>query len=396
MKKLGLSVTSLLVFLIAIEALLQLSSFFIKPKPLSIKTDTKKLRILCVGESTTAHRYENIPSWPELLEKRLIEKGIQVQVINKGIVGTNSSIVLSQFPQWLNEYKPHIVISMLGINDVFYFNHQVIQGDLQEVLLHSRLYKFLTLLVSQLSPVTKQVSIVEPQELELLKSLFTEADCLTGNRDNYPQTIKKYTEVIEFIDSFKIKTKKVMVGVEPKFVEYYLDSYTSLGIIHERNNNLAKSIQVFEEGVKRHPNNYLFYHSLALYFSKNGQMKESKKAKKKALELEKEFGSPITKRNLNKLVDLTMSASALPVLMQYPRLNTASLKRSISKASKVHFVDNSNSFEKLIEVKGFDKVFYDNFAGSFGHCTEICNELIVSNIISSELLKSLNSFKERQ
>lgn len=74
-------------------------------------------RILCLGESTTACGGNN--SYPDQLEKILnhANSGVTFSVINKGVVGTNSTAIISSLEDNLNKYNPQMVIAMMGIND---------------------------------------------------------------------------------------------------------------------------------------------------------------------------------------------------------------------------------------------------------------------------------------
>jgi tetratricopeptide (TPR) repeat protein len=71
-------------------------------------------RILCLGESTTANQY------PALLETELNKRdtGVRFTVIDKGIPGRHTSDILDALESNLNEYRPDMVITMMGINDL--------------------------------------------------------------------------------------------------------------------------------------------------------------------------------------------------------------------------------------------------------------------------------------
>ncbi|HSV42984.1 MAG TPA: GDSL-type esterase/lipase family protein [Candidatus Bathyarchaeia archaeon] len=77
----------------------------------------KEFRILCIGESTTALGGEN--SYPAQLEKLLRQQAPEVfsRVINAGMVAKTSQDILDALPDYLDRYKPHLVIAMIGIND---------------------------------------------------------------------------------------------------------------------------------------------------------------------------------------------------------------------------------------------------------------------------------------
>jgi tetratricopeptide (TPR) repeat protein len=74
-------------------------------------------RILCIGESTTAWGLGN--SYPSQLQVALDAKfgAGKYSVINEGVSGTSTKIILERLPSLLDKYKPKIVISMMGIND---------------------------------------------------------------------------------------------------------------------------------------------------------------------------------------------------------------------------------------------------------------------------------------
>ena len=69
--------------------------------------------ILCLGESTTAGQ------WPKFLEEYLRQAGTRqdICVIDEGQDGTLSSLIRQRLPQLLEQYKPDIVITMVGINE---------------------------------------------------------------------------------------------------------------------------------------------------------------------------------------------------------------------------------------------------------------------------------------
>ena len=80
--------------------------------------DSKKIRILALGESTTADYFSrDISAWPRQLESRLLREGIDARVYNEGLPSTTSAMILSRVPEYLEKYRPQIVVAMMGIND---------------------------------------------------------------------------------------------------------------------------------------------------------------------------------------------------------------------------------------------------------------------------------------
>lgn len=74
--------------------------------------------VLVVGDSISAALgLESSQGWVSLLEKRLVEKGYDKQVVNASISGDTSTGGLSRLPALLAEHKPELVIIELGGND---------------------------------------------------------------------------------------------------------------------------------------------------------------------------------------------------------------------------------------------------------------------------------------
>lgn len=95
----------------------------------SIK-DKNTYRILCLGESTTQNH------WPPFLQEILNQRnrGIKFSVIDKGLGGTNTSAILERLEINIKQYQPHMVITMMGIND--YGAHMPIEYTLASVRNH--------------------------------------------------------------------------------------------------------------------------------------------------------------------------------------------------------------------------------------------------------------------
>lgn len=81
------------------------------------RIEGNEIIILCIGESTTAFFFEN--SWPSQLQRILnnLQDEKTFRVINKGIPSITTNEVSTNLPKYLDEYKPHFVLGMLGIND---------------------------------------------------------------------------------------------------------------------------------------------------------------------------------------------------------------------------------------------------------------------------------------
>ena len=77
----------------------------------------KEIVLLCIGESTTALKGKH--SWPIQLQTILnnIQDDRTFRVINKGVPGTSTGVILNKLPEYLATYKPDLVLAMVGLND---------------------------------------------------------------------------------------------------------------------------------------------------------------------------------------------------------------------------------------------------------------------------------------
>ncbi len=127
-----------LVALFLCEFVLRMGSLFVKDEihPMNIAKN-RKIRILCLGDSFTFGSGANPEfSYPAQLQRMLNDKMPKksFEVINLGSPGKNSSLLAQELPQIIKNYKPDIVLVMIGIND--YCNLQGIGDDFYE-------YKFI-------------------------------------------------------------------------------------------------------------------------------------------------------------------------------------------------------------------------------------------------------------
>ncbi len=128
--------------------------FYLQERHNHLSFSDTEYRILCLGESTTALGGED--SYPGQLERMLNEhsKTKRFTVINKGVIGTNTDYIREHVDQNLDQYKPQLVIVMMGVNDRFYFRPP--QGpqwlwQIQLYFKNFRVYKLVNLLYEHIT-----------------------------------------------------------------------------------------------------------------------------------------------------------------------------------------------------------------------------------------------------
>lgn len=108
------------------------------------------VRILCVGESTTALGGRN--SYPSQLQQLLNDRagGRRFVVINRGFPTASSSQIINELPGNLERFRPRVVVAMMGANDRGEnLPHRDRQGEQRSGLLYSLKLVRLALLLHQ-------------------------------------------------------------------------------------------------------------------------------------------------------------------------------------------------------------------------------------------------------
>lgn len=144
--KISIAIISIISSLIFLELGLQAASWVynskLKATNIAQPTLTKdEIRILCEGDSTTAFGFND--SWPkkleELLQKHFPQK--KIHVINDGVPASVMRETLRDLPEKLEKYKPHFVITLLGVNEKF--ANLIDEESSDSFLYRLRLFKFI-------------------------------------------------------------------------------------------------------------------------------------------------------------------------------------------------------------------------------------------------------------
>ncbi len=158
-KKIARVLLGLVLFLVLLEAGMRFGGFVL----LSIqefgnlRSAKQKgvYRILCIGESTTQGQY------PYLLEQVLNQRniGVHFSVIDKGRPGVNTLFIMNRVESYLAEYRPDMVVAMMGINDKSVRYYQDIPESDAWLFRHCRVYRFGRILYMHLLKKIKQEDI---------------------------------------------------------------------------------------------------------------------------------------------------------------------------------------------------------------------------------------------
>ena len=425
--------------------------YSIKNTPVISTRDS--IRILAVGESTTAPNViaQKDNSWPVYLAQILNAKvSRKIEVYNVGRPGTNTHYILEEIEKNLNAFNPHIVISLMGINDGNYFLSSRQKG----IWGHIKALRLFDWIVSSLA--TKTAS-VEQETWEKYKEQFSaETQKIYGrvqkdlsqifldSGNNIAAALNQYLSRATEMSSrhrwivYNLIAENIFrYGIAKKFSsennlnEIYRFGYQCLEktfsiipeqyLIHplimfahllDANENM-RGCQKLSELLKR--NTLTQDHIARLHLIKCDNIDLANIYKQYNIQIEASGMAPIqmTIQNYHALAEILKNRGVKYICMQYPTAKINELRAFFSAEAQslegnfhgnlyhdvadvqikkefqdIYFVENAN-FSPLRKDETDNRYFTDRFAGKFGHTTDIGSKKIAENV-SSVVLKIIN------
>ena len=391
-------------------------------------------RILCLGESMVALGGKD--SFPSQLESVLNQNdfGVKFAVINKGIPGGTSDLILEKLPDNIRQYSPNMVIVMMGVNDRGdVVLRQSKYFEIKRCLNHLKIlniFKYLVLYTVDTNREKKTYqSIFESENRKtLISDLFDSKKNKnidgvvnrqnSSDREKYRDytslgwqikhkgDFKKAAEM--FYEAIKIdpnqnegyrglawcyigeqqwdeaeKMFRKAINAKPDFASGYVDLAEfdlEIGLRYKNKSKLEISKLLFEKAINMDKENDKAYGGLGLYhyISKNRRLADEYFIK--ANRLRKRFYLSNTVSKYLKMKKILDEKDIKMVVAQYPVRNVEPLKKIFEDSRRIVFVDNEKVFKDAIERLGYEELFYDIFGGDFGHCTAKGNRLLAENI----------------
>lgn len=377
------TITLLLVWILIIEGSLHLTALgvqlWMRP-PEKAYQDDRSIKVLAIGESTTVWGGED--AYPGFLQRKLDAKfGAGVySVINRGLPGANTHRVLRELPGILDETLPDIAIVMSGINDYWATIDQ--DASLWQIYLEkfSR-YSMLAKLIRN-----TQVNIEYGKKSD--EDMSRAGDCGGHN-----------TEIDKFIaEAEKIKTsgdikktadylEKQVAIVTPNGTCSIADRLQLMLISLQENelNNPELALATIEKFLKF---NMIPYKRSAFLIKRNELRARLGLSidNKTQISAENYWENSTYKINIQHIIGQIQGRGIPVIMMQYPRLPIGPLQTILINHTGVSFVENKAKFEAVLKSKTFDDLFYDKFAGIFGHFKPLGSELVAEEVMN-EVIK---------
>lgn len=210
-------------------------------------------------------------------------------------------------------------------------------------------------------------------------------------------------------DDKKILMYEAAVEAEPKNSW----AYHELAKLYRWKGDRHKLEKLYEKGIRENTGNPWMYLQLGMLYVENGLHEKAEAVIAKAREAigdtpemagalsvyylqrgEKALEAKTRKlsylpmestRNYQNLRDRVMERGIKLVCMQYPMREVATLKNTLGTGRGIIFVENRENFKQALGTMKLNDVFIDMFGGDFGHCTDVGNKLIASNLAGTIL-----------
>jgi tetratricopeptide (TPR) repeat protein len=205
-------------------------------------------RILCLGESTTALGGPN--AYPQQLENILNsnQKAVRFTVINKGIPSATTTQILAHLNEYLEQYQPQLVVTMIGINDGpnFRLASDTAQKKWDRLLLHLRTYKLLKMIF-----LHSQHKIADVQDDKVDAKLSG----IEQQIDQNPNA-KDYVKLAGFYRAaYKYEKERIALQKALKINPLNYEAWAYLGLGYKRQAEFNQALEAYQKAIQLSPDN---------------------------------------------------------------------------------------------------------------------------------------------
>ncbi len=372
----------------------------------------KKYRIVCVGDSMTA--YGENDSYPRQLEGILNGQnlGYHFEVINKGLPAQNSDTIMPHFSSWMDQYKPDMVIMMMGMND------QNLKGDifdkkampLDDLLSRSLVYRLFKKQIETISlRLNKAKAVVhkastppeEPKNYDPRVILYFKIAEQLNRHGQYSQAeailsrlqavdveeTNKNFIAIELGKSLMAQHKTgALVGPFTQLMRF--DPYNALVAewgkelcgqkgLASSVGDIIETIDTDQRGIPQ------LDVLLGDCYTTRGDLKKAGLYRRLSRSRGVRQSYPVLYHNYNIYIDKLNARQIKAVIAQYPLKDLNTLKEIFKDRpdySDLLFVDNGPTFKEAVARSSYEDIFGDKAGGDFGHCTPKGYKLLAGNV----------------
>jgi tetratricopeptide (TPR) repeat protein len=398
--------------------------------------------ILCLGESTTAGGFNSYPQYlQDYLDRRNGSR--KARVINKGVMGTTSSMIARRLENYIQQYKPDMIIMMIGINDPKDADHHENSEVSSKWYRDLRIVKFAVTLTELYRAVLwkwsggpkpeKKHLLDEPEQIDDVANLTREQ--ILGRADHYQneedhhaaiallakgaELFPRDPNILAYLgalqrwvgkrDEARVTLEKALeiqpdqcqalfelailykeIGLDDESFEMrkrivqsaktYSPGYLYAAELYLRKEDYANVENTIREGLRYLPENDRLLGALGILYLGQKERGKAEEYFERAAQERERFISEYTRTNYRKIEYIAGQYKIPLVAMQYPVRDGNELRAMFRRPEKVIFVSNAQAFKAAIAKDGYFTYFIDMFGGEFGHCTPKGNMLIAQNL----------------
>lgn len=375
--------TYIFITTLSIEISMQITSFafssWMSYSQRSQNSGKGKFKVLCLGESTTA--WGGLDSYPAILERKLnsLTRPGTFEVVNAGIPGTTTRVIMGQLPRWIAEHNPDVTIVMAGVNDLWSLpdnDPEPWEKSLEWLSQYSRIAKLI-----RLTNVNSKY-----QNLEIKKPVIAtcgmqvEAGYMVPSKFNddvfqADLILQKagYQKAVAFLEKQikKLNTSGFCADAYPlqeQIIKYQRDNLKNPKLALATVESILKSDVI----PLRRPSVVALKNSLRAQL---GFSPDDRKYPNGATYWE----NSSYKINIQQIISQLQGHKIPVIVMQYPRLSIEPLKKIIINHNGLIFLENKKNFEQILKEKKLDEIFLDMFGVAFGHTTPLGAHVIANN-----------------
>jgi tetratricopeptide (TPR) repeat protein len=433
LKRFLLILLGILLSLVVLELSLRLAGFAVSSyqqyKNNKVLKNKSLYTIMCLGESTTAKNYPI--QLQNLLNKKYPGK---FSVIDAGIPATTLQTILNLSTDNIQKYNPDIAICMMGINDGFcnLNNKQLLKPKLkihklylilkQHLKSHFNSKLLFAVDTNNMDFIQQYQYFRAQQNYEMAKKIL-ELE-IQKNPDNQHAQAE-----LAYFYYFFLEKRIIGYNIAKKAIDNKPDNIVAKSIFynivlhHNKFENinlkefkfyinkiLNEDMDIFK-GIYKFEN-YLFIKNNISVEQRNKilsticennindkslgfmainclEQKDYKKAIEyfdKAEELRLNFPNNETYKLYRHIIKKLIDNNIKVICMQYPVRSIKSLQKQLQNEpyfDKITFISNEENFKQALTSKNYNELFVDQFAGDFGHCTNLGNIMIAENIVKT-------------
>lgn len=414
------------------------------------------VRILCLGESTTAKTVPRDHSWPAQLVGALARRGVRAETFNLAVAGTNTGALLERLPAALRDYRPDLVVAMAGINDNYWFSVAGASGAGGWRLPKVAAWAYHSLRGDRPAPAAapdaalgwgKPVMDIDPPGLRRTRcwkaafdGLPEAYECALAHARGGTRAPSLYGQAALVLmadgapaDSIA-RAKTLLAAAAPLRLEHPR-LFEAQAALARREGRLEEAARLLRRAVALSPTAGWVYGGLIEVLAERRQFGEAAAVfgmfrasgardartlvamQKVCLEtgdqacvaalgdeLLEYLGKPIdgvrmnarapdTAENLRRMAALARESGAVFVAMQYPRSDPRQLE-AIYRDLDVPVVANVDNFTAALAHARYEDLFVDRFRSYWGHATPAGDLLIAESLASALVSKGLANPKK--